>query len=239
MRAFVVLWCALILLPTVAQAQRAGKKPGEIITRADFSQGGFGEDRLEVGKPAPPFTLQWLKPAHPVLLDTQKNPSSVPRMISLAELHAKKPAVLVFGSMTCPPFKGQLEAVDAVYADFSDRPEFLFIYIREAHPDSVLSVVKSNQTEGLLKIAQASSLAERIETAAVCQRTMELKMPIAIDSMGNKTSRDYAGWPNRCVVVGTDGRVSYKAEVGPGSTNAQRLRSWLTANLAGGNSSAP
>src|SRR5207247_11061093 len=157
---------------------------------------------------------------------------------SLAERHVKRPAVLVFGSMTCPPVKGQLEAVDAVYADFSDRAEFLFIYIREAHPDSVLSVVNSNRQEGLLKIAQASSLAERLDTAAVCQRTMELKMPIAIDSMDNKTSRDYAGWPNRCVVVGTDGRVLYKADVGPGSTNAQRLRSWVTAKLIGRNAAA-
>jgi len=239
MRTSVILWCGLVLLPAVAQAQRAGKKPGEIITRPDFSQGGFGEDHLEVGKPAPPFTLQWFKPASSASLDTEKNPSSAPTKISLAELHTKKPAVLVFGSMTCPPLKGQLDAVDAVYRDFADRAEFLFIYIREAHPDSVLSVVNSKQKEGLLKIGQASLLAERIETAAVCQRTMELKMPIAIDSMDNKTSRDYAGWPNRCVVVGTDGRVLYKAEVGPGSTNAQRLRSWLTANLAGSNSSVP
>jgi hypothetical protein len=228
----------LILFPAAAHGQRAGKKAGEIITRADFSEGGFGEDHLQVGKPAPPFTLQWLKPASSASPDKEKDLSSASKTISLAELHAKKPAVLVFGSMTCPPFKGQLEAVDAVYADFSDRAEFLFIYIREAHPDSVLSVVKSNQQEGLLKITQASSLAERIETAAVCQRSMELKMPIAIDSIDNKTSREYAGWPNRCVVVGTDGRVLYKAEVGPGSTNAQRLRSWLTTNLAGSNSAA-
>ena len=236
MRTFVIVWCALILLTAVAQAQRPGKRPGEIITRPDFSQGGFGEDHLEIGKEAPPFTLQWLKPASSASTDKEKNPSSAPKTISLTELHAKKPAVLVFGSMTCPPFKGQLEAVDAVYADFSDRAEFLFIYIREAHPDSVLSVVNANQKEGLLKIPQATSLTERIETAAVCQRSMELKMPIAIDSMDNKTSRDYAGWPNRCVVVGTDGRVLYKADVGPSSTNAQRLRSWLTANLAEGKS---
>jgi Iodothyronine deiodinase len=236
MRNFAILVFVLALLPTAAQGQRPGKKPGEVITRPDFSQGGFGEDHLEIGKPAPEFTLQWLKPPSPRSLDNEKDSSSVSRTISLTELRAKKPAVLVFGSMTCPPFKGQLEAVDAVYAEFSDRAAFLFIYIREAHPDSVLSVVKSYQKEGLLKIAQASSLADRIETAAVCQRTMELKMPIAIDSMDNKTSRDYAGWPNRCVVIGTDGRVLYKAEVGPSSTNAQRLRSWLTANLAGSNS---
>src|SRR5262245_18083161 len=136
MRISFILCCALILLPAVAQAQRPGKKPGEIITRPDFSQGGFGEDHLEVGKPAPPFTLQWLKQTPSASRDAEKNPSSAPKTISLAELHAKKPTVLVFGSMTCPPFKGQLEAVDTVYADFSDRAEFLFIYIREAHPDS-------------------------------------------------------------------------------------------------------
>jgi hypothetical protein len=241
MRVFVLLVVTLILVPAAAQEQskRPRKRPGEIITRADFSQGGFGEDHLEVGKSAPPFSLHWLKRPSTASTDKEKNSSSASGTISLGELHAKKPAVLVFGSMTCPPFKGQLAAVDAVFTDFSDVAEFLFIYIREAHPDSVLSVVNSNQHEGLLKIPQASSLSERIETASVCQRSMELKMPIAIDSMDNKTSRDYAGWPNRCVVVGTDGRVLYKTEVGPSSTNAQRLRTWLTANLADNNSSAP
>jgi hypothetical protein len=238
MRVLVIPFITLILWPAAAQGQRPGKKPGEIITPPDFSQGRFGDDLLEVGKPAPQFSLQLLKPAASAAPDKEKSRTSAPGTISLAELNAKKPAVLIFGSMTCPPFKGQLAAVDDVYADFSDRAEFLFIYIREAHPDSVLKVVNANLQEGLLKIAQAKSLTERIDTAAVCQRSMELKMPIAIDSMDNKTSRDYAGWPNRCVVVGTDGRVLYKAEVGPGSTNAQGLRSWLTANLSGGNLSA-
>src|SRR5438094_1457637 len=122
MRIFVTLLVPLILSPVAAQGQskRPAKKPGEIITRPDFSEGGFGEDKIEVGKPAPPFTLQWLKPASSALLEKEKDASPARATISLAELHAKKPAVLVFGSMTCPPFKGQLEAVDAVYADFSD-----------------------------------------------------------------------------------------------------------------------
>ncbi len=239
MRILVISVATLILLPVAAQehSNRPGRKRGEVITRPDFSHGKFGEDHLEVGKSAPPFTLQWVKRPSLASADDKKS-SSGSGTISLGELHVKKPVVLVFGSMTCPPFKGQLESVDAVFADFSDRAEFLFIYIREAHPDSVLSVVNSNQQEGLLKIRQASSLSERVETAAVCQRSMELKMPIAIDSMDNKTSHDYSGWPNRCVVVGTDGRVLYKSEVGPNSTNAQRLRTWLTANVAGTNSSA-
>lgn len=240
MRIFLISLIALMLSTAGAQGQikRPGKKPGEVITRADFSQGGFGEDHLEIGKAAPTFTLQRFKPTT-APLDEDKSSLVALGTISLAELHAKKPAVLIFGSMTCPPFKGQLEAIDAVYAEFSDRAEFLFIYIREAHPDSVLSVVNSEQQEGLLKIGQASSLAERIDTATICQRTMKLKIPMAIDSMENKTSRDYAGWPNRCVVVGTDGQVLYKTQVGPGSANAQQLRKWLNDNLSSSNLSVP
>ena len=49
--------------------------------------------------------------------------------------------MLIFGSVTCPPFRRALEGIDEVYRDFRDRAEFLFVYIREAHPDSVLSLV--------------------------------------------------------------------------------------------------
>jgi hypothetical protein len=116
MRILVIPFITLILLPAAAQGQRPGKKPGEIITPPDVSQGRFGDDLLEVGKPAPPFSLQLLKPAASAAPDKEKSRTSAPGTISLAELHAKKPAVLVFGSMTCPPFKGQLAAVDDVFS---------------------------------------------------------------------------------------------------------------------------
>lgn len=154
-----------------------------------------------------------------------------PKEISLRELRSARPAVLVFGSMTCPPFRGQLDGVDEVYEDFKDRAEFLFIYIREAHPDSVLSIVAEDGREALLQIRQAEDFPSRITSAAACQRSQELSLPIAVDDMDDSVGKAYSGWPNRMVVVGTDGNIAYATDPVPGGTNSQLPRAWLEKNL--------
>lgn len=160
-----------------------------------------------------------------------KDPS---QRVSLRELHDKRPVVLIFGSITCPPFRGQLDGVDQVFEQFKDRAEFLFVYIREAHPDSLLSVVAGDGRESLLKIAQAADLPSRTASAVVCQRTLKLSMPIAVDDIDNHVGKAYAGWPNRMLVIGTDGKIMYASAPSPGGTNAQRLRVWLEENLVNG-----
>ena len=96
----------------------------------------------------------------------------------------------------------------------------------------MLSVVQSNGSETLLKIPQATDVATRTQFAAVCQRTAQLAMPMAIDTIDNKVGMAYAGWPNRMVVVGKGGKVIFASDPAPGGTNAQRLKTWLEANLA-------
>jgi hypothetical protein len=215
-------------------AGRPGKKQGEIITRPDFSERWVNQ--LHVGNVAPDFTLPLLSKGATDAADDRQavTEANVERSaaVSLKSLCAVKPAVLIFGSMTCPPFRSQLDGVDDVYEQFKDRAEFLFVYIRDAHPNSVLSVVNPNGIETLLKIPQAADLATRIDFAATCQRTTKLAMPIAIDTIDNKVGRAYAGWPNRMVVVGTDARVIFASDPLPGGTNSQRLKAWLEANLA-------
>ena len=208
---------------------RPVRKPGEVITRPD--RGERWPDRIEVGQPAPEFTL-------PLLAKSSEGGAAgdsdgeKAETVSLKELRAERPVVLIFGSITCPPFRGQLEAVDDVYEEFGDRAEFLFVYIREAHPDSVLSVVDGTGDESLVKIPQAADSSERTSAAATCQRTVKLKMPIAVDSEDNAVGKAYAGWPNRMVVVGTDGNVIFASAGSPRGTNAAELRDWLTENLA-------
>jgi hypothetical protein len=210
---------------------RPGAKPGEIITPPDI--GERWRDRIAVGSPAPEFTLPLLpKPGKPDTgTETRATASGDSETVSLKELRSQRPAVLIFGSITCPPFRGQLEAVDKVYEDFRDRAEFLFVYIREAHPESVLSVVDADGQESLLKIPQAADAAERKSTAATCQRSVKLQMPVAVDTDDNAVGKAYAGWPNRMVVVGTDGRVLFASDPAPRGTDAQRLRDWLDEHL--------
>jgi hypothetical protein len=193
-----------------------------VNTRPDLSE--RWSDRLQVGQMAPDFTL-------PVLTTGDDR-----QTVSLKKLRAKKPVVLIFGSVTCPPFRGQLNGVEQVYREFRDRAEFLWVYIREAHPDSVLSLRDASGQEKLTPVPQHTEFSSRSSVAAACQRTWELQMPIAVDGIDNSAGQAYAGWPNRMVVVGTDGRIAFASPGAPGGTNAEQLRAWLGPNLPAGKS---
>jgi peroxiredoxin len=205
------------------------RKPGEVITPPDRSE--RWSDQLSVGAEAPEFTLPLLPSGDKIAPGDKSSDQRQQQTVSLRELREKRPVVLIFGSITCPPFRAQLDGIDQVYEQFQDRAEFLFVYIREAHPDSVLSVSGLDGRDSLLKIVQAADSPIRTASAAVCQRTVKLSMPIAVDSIDNKVGKAYAGWPNRMVVVGTDGRVIYASPPSPRGTDAQRLRAWLEENV--------
>ncbi|MCI0334530.1 MAG: hypothetical protein L0228_15035 [Planctomycetes bacterium] len=255
MRAAVILFTALLVSiaaidSTCGQAPnraargrggRFGAKPGEIITPPDRSE--RWANQLRVGGIAPEFTLPLAGGTDEAVALAERSKRNARRKgesangaqkqpaVFLKELRAKKPVVLIFGSVTCPPFRSQLDGIDDVYLDFRDRAEFVFVYIREAHPDSVLSLVDENRSTSLMKVPQPDTLDERSQIAATCGRTLELSMPIAVDSIDNRVGRAYAGWPNRMLVVGTDGRILFATDPAPRATDAFRLRAWLEVNL--------
>ncbi len=233
MRTIISLLLGTLLLlatpPSVFAQSRSSGKPGEVTTRPDF--GERWPDRIAVGEAAPEFTLPLLTAAEPTAKKDKKTAKTDEAKVSLKDLHGKKPVVLIFGSITCPPFRGQLTGVDKVFSDFKDRAEFLFVYIREAHPDSVISVLDEKKSEVLEKIPQADSDARRTQSAAICQRTFDLQLPVAVDEIDNSVGKAYSGWPNRMVVVGTNGKVMFATAGSPGGTNARTLRTWLEGNL--------
>jgi hypothetical protein len=210
-------------------------------------------DELQIGVAAPEFTLPLASGAEDVKAMAERGnrnskdkvkgsvpvfskPKSgaegdSPRAVSLKKLRAKKPVVLIFGSVTCPPFRRALEGIDDVHREFRDRAEFLFVYIREAHPDSVLSLADKDSQSSLVKIPQHKTLEGRTEAAAACGHTLKLSMPIAVDGIDNRVGRAYAGWPNRMVVVGTDGHILFASDPSPRGTDAARLRTCLNENL--------
>lgn len=212
-----------------AQAKRRSRgfrKPGEVITRPDRGEERW-RDQLQVGKAAPEFTLPLLPQNNQKKSASNKEAQTV----SLQDLRAKQPVVLIIGSFTCPPFRNQLEGVDQVYDQYKDRAQFLLVYVREAHPDSILSVIGENGREVLQKLPQPKNLSTRISNASICQRTKDLGIPIAVDKIDNRVGKAYAGWPNRMVVVGTDGRILFATAPSPRGTNASSLKEWLTNNL--------
>lgn len=63
----------------------------------------------------------------------------------------------------------------------------------------------------------------RASVAGMCALGLHIDMPAVVDTMDNRTERDYTGWPDRIYVVDTAGNVAYKSEAGPFGFSADEL----------------
>jgi hypothetical protein len=113
-----------------------------------------------------------------------------------------------------------------MYKTYKNDAEFLLVYIREAHPDSVLFVKKDGK-EVLEKIQQTETLDVRAETAQVCATSLNLSIPTLVDKDDNKVNEAYAGWPDRMAVVGVDGKIAYYGGPGPRGFKPDEVDKWL------------
>ncbi len=119
--------------------------------------------------------------------------------------------------------------MEKLYQDYKDRAEFLLVYIREAHPDSLLFVAKDGE-ESLEKVLQTDDLASRSANAQICAETLKLSFAAVVDRDDNAVNQAYAGWPDRFVIVGTDGRVAYYGKEGPAGFKPKEVEEWLKEN---------
>ena len=74
--------------------------------------------------------------------------------------------------------------------------------------------MESNQKEKLV-FKQPKSFEERKELAKVLVERLGYRIPVAIDSIDNRADKAFAAWPERIYVLGPQGRVVYKGEMGP------------------------
>jgi hypothetical protein len=116
--------------------------------------------------------------------------------------------------------------LERLYQTYKDRAAFLLVYIREAHPDSVLFTVDDGK-EVLKKITQTDDLEQRSGTAQQCMATLRLSLPVVIDNEDNHVNTQYAGWPDRFYIVGVDGKIAYKGEQGPKGFKPAEVEDWL------------
>ena len=113
-----------------------------------------------------------------------------------------------------------------LYDTYQDHAEFVLVYIREAHPDSVLYIEKDG-TDILRLITQTITLGERSQTALTCSASLNLSIPTVVDREDNAVNEAYAGWPDRMVVVGVDGNIAYYGGKGPRGFKPKEVEQWL------------
>jgi hypothetical protein len=110
---------------------------------------------------------------------------------------------------------------------FSDRAAFLLVYTLEAHPQGSVSpysdgewVPDKNVQEGVLK-PQPSDASARIALARETVEKFGVRLPVAVDSMDNKTWAAFGSRPHSAFVLDADGVIVAAQEwTDPGSLRA-------------------
>jgi tetratricopeptide (TPR) repeat protein len=152
--------------------------------------------------------------------------------ISLSGFRGKSPVVLVFGSYSCPNFRGAAASLRDLQKRFGGEAPFLLVYIREAHTAETWESGR-NSRDGV-RIQPAANLAEKREHATLCMRELHLAFPAVVDGMDGAVEKAYSAWPSLAVIVGKDGRVVYTTRLTELDYRAENMQSALESVLAGG-----
>ncbi len=103
--------------------------------------------------------------------------------------------------------------LNEIYNAYKSHIEFISVYIREAHPSDGW-VSPRNIREDIVFTEPATD-EERTEIAVVCQRMMDLQMPMVIDSIDNDAENKYISTPIRLFVIDAGGKLTYVGGEGP------------------------
>jgi peroxiredoxin len=118
-------------------------------------------------------------------------------VVRLSDYHGKKNVLLVFGSTTCPMSAGSITGINELYDRLrGDDIEFLFIYVREAHPGE--------------KISAHRSMEHKRSAARIFRDEEDLQMPVVVDDLHGSIHRKYSRLPNPAFLVDKSGRVAFR-----------------------------
>ena len=116
--------------------------------------------------------------------------------VRLSDYRDDRNVVLTFGSATCPLTAANISGLRDLYDDFSDDVEFLFVYVREAHPGE--------------ELPPHHDMNDKVRAAELLRDEEELEMPVLIDDLSGKVHRKYSGQPNPSFLIDKSGRVAYR-----------------------------
>ncbi|MGH9566826.1 MAG: peroxiredoxin family protein [Candidatus Angelobacter sp.] len=118
--------------------------------------------------------------------------------LRLSDFQGKKNVLLVFGSATCPMTAASIVKINELYDQFrGDQIEFLFIYVREAHPGERIQGHRSNS--------------EKMEAARLLRDEEDIRMPVLVDDVRGHIHRKYSRLPNPAFLIDTSGRVAFRS----------------------------
>lgn len=119
-------------------------------------------------------------------------------ILSLSAFRGKKNVLLVFGSATSPMTAASIRKLNGLYDRFrGDDIEFLFIYVREAHPGE--------------EIHAHRSMAGKREAARRLRDEEDIAMPVLVDDVSGAIHRKYSQLPSPAFLIDRSGRVAFRS----------------------------
>ena len=118
--------------------------------------------------------------------------------VKLSDFRGDKNVVLTFGSSTCPFTAASIGGLNDLHEDFEDEDvEFLFVYIREAHPGE--------------KRPAHESWEDKVAAAEEFRDEEDVDMTIIVDDLNGRIHKKYGTLPNPTYIIDKSGRVSFRS----------------------------
>jgi len=118
--------------------------------------------------------------------------------VRLSDFQRKKNVLLIFGSATCPMTASSIAGINRLYDRFrGDDIEFLFVYVREAHPGE--------------RIPAHGSMREKTHAARQLRNEEDMAMPVLVDDIAGSIHKKYSRLPNPAFLIDKSDRVAFRS----------------------------
>ncbi len=115
-----------------------------------------------------------------------------------SDLDETGPALLIFGSQTCPVTESAAPGLNELYARFGDRVRFVMVDVREAHPGKA--------------VPQPETLNEKMAHAEQLRDLHGFEFEVAVGDIDGTLHRALSPKPNSAYVLGKDGTILFRAQ---------------------------
>ncbi len=138
------------------------------------------------------------------------------------DLGENGPALLIFGSYTCPVTDSAAPGLKELHAQFSDRVRFVMVNVREAHPGKA--------------VPQPQDLDQKLAHAGQLRDLHGFQFEVAVDDIDGTLHRGLSPKPNSAYLLGKDGTILFRAQW---ANHTKAIDAALVAVVAGESPNPP
>jgi peroxiredoxin len=119
-------------------------------------------------------------------------------VVKLSDFKNSRNVLITFGSATCPQTAASIGGLRALAQEFPvSEVEFLFIYVREAHPGA--------------ELPPHHSMEDKARAAMLLREQEQINFPVLVDELGGEVHRRYGALPNASFLIDKSGRIAYRS----------------------------